>query len=498
MSCEVSEESVCPTERARQLGTGSYGHIFDPLLHSSLMTQTNAMQALPLGPYDRFFLASGMALQAKGLPEHHVFARVLMRGSIDCELLRRQIRSLYERSPLLTAQLRISKVLKQPYWRLAEIESIDSRIQLQVIDFRREERSSRSRDELLKAALNEKSASLGNPHLRFWLLRHSDDESELVIRWPHHLTDLSGVERWLFEIGTIDSGLASWCHTIRYDNSRSGGLRAWLRGMWHLRTISFLKGNRLKAKPPKGGQPTETLHHRFSVDETSAIAAAARRTCTPGPLLHTRWQLAAVVRAVDAIFARSDVHLRENYLISLPMRINHSAAAHHRFGNNITIDTLVLNRDCLKDPCATDRAITAQMSDHSRRRLDDSNLATTAFVGKFPLPLYGWLLRRFRIFPRFSIAFTSYRVDAKLGEFLGCRVTDFSTWGVPTSPPGIIAAFCRFEDRLNFSLTYFTNVCSSELAGEICSEIVAKLGIGVDSGEGVRTNKVSTSQGTTN
>ncbi|MBK8266849.1 MAG: hypothetical protein IPK83_00475 [Planctomycetes bacterium] len=462
------------------------------------MTQTNARQALPLGPYDRFFLASGMALRAKGLPEHHVFARVLLRGSIDCELLRRQIRSLYERTPLLTAQLRISKVLKQPSWRLGEMQTIDSRIQLEVIDLRREEGPSRSRDELLIAALNEKSACFGNPDLRFWLLHHSDDEYELVIRWPHHLTDLSGVEQWLGEIGKTESGHASPFPPHRVGKSHYGGLRAWLRGMWHLRTISFLKGNRLKAKPPKGGQSTETLHHGFSVNETSTIVAAARRTCTPGPLLHTRWQLAAVVRAIDSIFARSDVHLRDNYLISLPMRNNHSAVARQQFGNNITIDTLVLNRDCLKDPCATDRALAAQLSDHSRRRLDDANLATTAFVGKFPLPLYGWLLRRFRIFPRFSIAFTSYRVDAKLGEFLGCRVTDFSTWGVPTSPPGIIAAFCRFEDRLNFSLTYFTHVCSSELAREICSEIVAKLGIGVDSGEGVRTNEVSTSQRATN
>jgi len=246
--------------------------------------------------------------------------------------------------------------------------------------------------------------------------------------------------------------------------------------MWRLRRVNFIKGNRLKTAVDGGPPTAETLRRSWSLEQTAAIDGMAKATCGSGPMLHTRRHMASVVRAVDAVFARADVHRREHYLISLPQRRNPSRRRDAIAGNDLTIGTFILHRDAMKDRRAVDAAIAAQIAEHARRRLDRADETTTAFPGYFPLPLYVWLLKKFRIFPRHSIGFTDYRANQVPRDFLGCRVEDFSFWPVPTSPPGIIAAFCRFRGRLSFSLTYFSNACSATTATDICHELERQLG----------------------
>lgn len=294
------------------------------------------------------------------------------------------------------------------------------------------------------------------------------------MQWPHHLMDLSGAEQLIRTM--MDGGEAA-------DSDFAGkgitdaapGFCDWIRGMWRLRRLNFIKGNRLKMSNATAGKSVETLQCSWTRDETAAIDRAAIKHCSAGPLLHTRWQLAAVVSSADAVFSRAQVHLRESYLVSLPRRLQRRDEPSEPPGNRIGIATLVVPRSTAGDPRLIDAVISAQMAEYERDRLDDCDTATTAFVGRFPIRVYAWLLRKFRIFPRYSLAFTNYRMHPLDGPICGSTVENMMAWGVPAAPPGIIAAFCRYHDRLNFTLTYFSNACSRETAEAIRMEVDRRL-----------------------
>ncbi|MEK6643622.1 MAG: hypothetical protein AABZ08_06900 [Planctomycetota bacterium] len=432
-----------------------------------------------LGAYDRFFLASSLALLKKGLPGHHVFAQLALRGPLDLHRMRTRLMQILDHHPVLRARIECSRITKQPRWTVQSDAAMERVVrsslqpeELVVIDLRD---PATDRDAILRAAAQEQINPFEGPLIRLWVFQIADDRHDLVLRWPHHLMDLTGAERLLAELGS-EEGQA----TIDSPDAPSLGFRrslaAWCRGMWQLRQVNFLKGNRLKAAT--NGEPltVETLRLAWTPEQSAAIDAAARASCAPGPMLHTRWQIASLVRAVDAVFARADVHRREHYLVSLPQRRDPPMRRDAIAGNDLTIGTLILHRDTLTNPHAADAALVSQLADHARRGLDDANERATAFAGRFPLPVYAWLLGRFRIFPRYSIGFTAYRADDMAGGFLGCTVEDMTTWVVPTSPPGILAAFCRFRDRLSFSLTYFSNACPPTIAFDICNEMNLQLG----------------------
>jgi len=432
-----------------------------------------------LGPYDRFFLASSLALMQKGLPGHHVFVRLCLSGRLDLNLLRARLTQTLKRHPVLTAGIACTRLTRQPYWvagtdHPSGDESVSS-LPLEEIMLTGSPDPEAKRDAMLQCAAQERQAPSPGPLLRLWVFHFGEDRHDLVLRWPHYLMDLTGAESFLAEIaaecaGPVHRGTAA---------ASPGFFRsvaAWCRGMWWLRQVNFLKGNRLKAVSTGDPVRFETLHHAWTEAQSASIDAAARESCKSGPLLHTRWHIASVVRAVDAVFARADTHRRDHYLISLPQRREPAGRAAIA-GNDLTIATLVLHRGALDGPHAVDDALALQLAARADRRRGEADEMTTAFPGRFPLPLYVWLLRRFRIFPRYSIGFTSNRAADWTDGFLGCRVEDVAVWGVPPSPPGIIASFCRFRSRLSLSLGYFTNVCSPATAAEILRELEQRLGV---------------------
>lgn len=432
-----------------------------------------------LAPYDRFFLASSLALMKKGLPGHHVFARLALHGRLDLQQLRARLARTLDRHPVLTARVACSRLFKQPHWTAQDdgMSGVDSEplLPLEVVLLVDSLHATAERDAILRTAAQERQDPSRGPLLRLWVFQFSDDRHDLVLRWPHYLMDLTGGERLLAEIAAEDDQLPIESPAI----SSPGVLRslaAWCRGMWYLRRVNFLKGNRFKVAVDGEPLTVETLRHSWTEEETAAIDAAAKESCASGPMLHTRWHLASVARAIDAVFARVGVHRREHYLISLPQR-REPQRRRAIAGNDLTIHTLVLHRDALADLRAADDALGSQIADHARRRLDEANEMATAFPGRFPLPLYAWLLEKFRIFPRYSIGFSGYRADDMAHGFLGCLVEDFAFWTVPPSPPGILAAFCRFRGRLNLRLTYFSNVCSPATASNICDELERQLGL---------------------
>lgn len=423
-----------------------------------------------LAPYDRFFLASSLALMERGLPGHHVFAHLSLHGPLDLQLLRTRLVRTLNRHPILKAGIMCSGLTKQPRWTIhADIVTLP----LEEVALLDSPDPAAERDAILRTAAQERQDPSRGPLLCLWVFRMGHDRYDLVLRWPHYLMDLAGGERVLTEIAAEDHQ-----HLAKPPAPSSLGLfrslAAWCRGMWYLRRVNFLKGNRLKSTAKSDILTVETLRRCWSEEQTAAIDAAAKASCHSGPLLHTRWHIASVVRAADAVFARADVHRREHYLISLPQR-RVPPRLGVMTGNDLTIGTLILHRDALTDLRATDDALASQLADHDRRQLADAHEMTTAFPGRFPLPLYVWLLKKFRIFPRYSIGFSAYRVDDMSNGFLGCRVEDFSFWTVPPSPPGIIATFCRFRGKLSLGLTYFSNVCSPETAFNICNELERQL-----------------------
>jgi len=431
-----------------------------------------------LGPYDRFFLASGLSLMERGYPGHHVFLSLMLRGRLDVERLNDSLARAIQRHPILTARVECTRWLSQPRW-VAETtnQSASPGAATPVLEFvslTDHPDPDARRNALLHAAAQEKSDPFGASSFRIWVFQFDAERAEFVVCWPHHLMDLSAVERLLAELdGRIEAaaGLAG-------GQKRNGFARSFVsfcRGMWRLRRVNFLKGNRLKAHSNADSSTFETMRREWSIETTAAIDSAAKANCASGPMLHTRWHITSLVRALDVVFARHGTHRREHYLISLPQRREVDDSDGSLGGNNLTIRTLVLQRDSLGDPSAADAALFSQFDEYARERLDEADEMVTAFPGYFPLPLYVWLLRRFRIFPRYSVGFTSYRAADMPDGLFGCDVETVSTWGVPTSPPGIIAALCRFRGRLGCSLNWFSNICTPALAAEILDEYERQL-----------------------
>ncbi|MBX3394112.1 MAG: hypothetical protein KF841_01965 [Phycisphaerae bacterium] len=429
------------------------------------------------GPYDRFFLASTLALQARGLPGHHVFLRLELAGSINFQLLRRRIAELPSQYRALRTTVRISRVFGTPRWNSAASAShTTSEFAPALIeyDLRGIAVAEDRIGSLLHAAAQQPIDPFAASQVRFHLFQLADERHHLVLQWPHHLMDLSGVEQ-LIRTMTDGGGTAVSNFAGKGISDTAPGFYDWMRGMWRLKRLNFIKGNRLKMRNAAAGKSVETLHCSWTREETTAIDRAAIEHCAPGPLLHTRWQLAAVVASADAVFSRSHVHLRDRYLISLPRRVLRQDENPNAPGNRIGIATLEVPRSAVGDPRLIDASLSAQLVEYARDRLDDCDSATTAFVGRFPIRVYAWLLRKFRIFPRYSLAFTNYRIHPLDRPLCGSTVENMIAWGVPAAPPGIIAAFCRYHDRLNFTLTYFSNACSRETAEAIRMEVDRRL-----------------------
>jgi hypothetical protein len=278
----------------------------------------------PLGPYDRFFLAGSLALLKKGLPGHHVFARLTLRGPLDLHRLRTRLARVVGRHGVLRAKIGCTRITRQPRW-VALDDAATHRItrsplhpdELVVIDARN---PAMDCDSILRAAAQEGINPFEGPLIRLWVFEIADDRHDLVLRWPHYLMDLTGAERLLAEIGSKENCQAPVESPVAPPPGIRRSLAAWCRGMWHLRQVNFLKGNRLKIATNGAPLTVETLRLAWTPKQTAAIDAAAKASCAPGPMLYTRWQIASLVRAVDAVFARSDVHRREHYLVSLPQR----------------------------------------------------------------------------------------------------------------------------------------------------------------------------------
>lgn len=431
-----------------------------------------------LGPYDRFFLASGLSLMERGFPGHHVFLSLMLRGRLDVDRLKEAIAQALQRHPILTARVGRTRWLKQPRW---VAEATDHTVNsgcpaslLQAVSLAEHPDPDAHRNAILHAAAQEKSDPFGASSFRIWVFQFDAECAEFVVRWSHHLMDLSAVERLLAELdGRIETAASLAGGQERIGFARS--FVSFCRGMWRLRRVNFLKGNRLKAHSNADSSTFETMRREWSIETTAAIDSAARASCASGSMLHTRWHITSLVRALDVVFARNGTHRREHYLISLPQRRESDDSDEMLGGNKLTIRTLVLQRDSLGDPSAADAALFSQFDEYARERLDEADEMATAFPGYFPLPLYVWLLRRFRIFPRYSVGFTSYRAADMPDGLFGCDVETVSTWGVPTSPPGIIAALCRFRGRLGCSLNWFSNICTPALAAEILDEYERQL-----------------------
>ena len=429
-----------------------------------------------LAPYDRFFLASSLALIAKGLPTNPVFLRLSLTGPLDHGLLKERLARTLARHPVLTAGIACTRLTKQPFWIArrdgAPVNGEDPALPLEVVMLTNSPDPEGQRDTVLHAAAQERQNPFKGPQVRLWAFQLENERHDLVLRWPHYLMDLTGADRLLTELGAENE------EPLQYATYSPPGvfasLAAWCRGMWWLKKVNFIKSTRLKASSTGDPPRFETLHRSWTEAETAAIDAAAKAACSAGPMLHTRWHITCLVRAIDAVFSRTRIHRRDHYLISLPRRREPSRRTAIT-GNDLTIDTLVLNRTAMSDARSIDDSITSQFADHAKRRLDDAHEMVTAFPGRFPLPLYVWLLRRFRTFPRYSIGFTSYRVDDRSSGYLGCRVDDVSFWGVPPSPPGVIASMCRFRGRLSLSLGHITHVCSPATAADIFGEMERRL-----------------------
>ena len=457
---------------------------------------------IPLTAYDRLFLAGHLAHLHRGLPGHHFFALLDLRGPLDRARLRAAFAGALAANPLTMSRIGYSYVTARPHWRCppdAACPPDSDALPLSYHDLREDAASAQTSREILLRAWRKPHHPSAAPQMHLFHFQFHDHAHRLVLQGPHYLMDGEGATLFLQAVGSAkdvarqpaaaqascagpspspaspDEYPPGWSR--RYLHRWYQGLRAWS-------AQRRIPGATLKPISPVTEASADFLFRYWPAPATSEILAAARSTCSAGPMRYTRYFMMALLRSLEDL--RDDLGLDgEVYVLPIPLLRPRRGPRTVLTRNDLTIATLALDRRLLSRSADLDAALKDQLDAYTRTGLDEAAWVTMTYAGWMRIRHYRRFLLRGRIAP-YSAGFSNLRIKDRWSDFLGAQVEGFSACALPLIPPGTMITFSHYADRLNFSIAFFPHVCPPVMAHRLADRLVQHIGVPASSESAIR------------
>ena len=436
------------------------------------------MPRVPLSAYDRLFLAGHNALQRRGLPGHHCLVWLELNGRLDRAKLDDAYLRVSAQTPLVDGRIAYALLTARAHWRYGDAPQAIASIEYADLSSHPDPEAAQ-RDTLLRAWCELQDPAAGR-QLRLFCFEYKD-RTTLVLRFPHYLMDQEGGLAFLSRIhdaaaSAAQSPAPAIEAPLPYPPDWSGRiLRGWWSGAMQHRAIARIQSRQLPERPIDPTQTADYLMRCWSPAETARISEAAKKSCIPGPMLHTRHIIAATVRGLDDMADALGLSEGDHYLMPLPMLRPRRALRTKIACNDLIVATMVIPRASLRDSAALDASLMTQINDYSNGG-DEATWLFMSYVGLLRASHYEWMLRRKRMLVRYSLGFGSFRADGWPGGFMGSQVTNVYGGGLPPIPPGAMLSFTRFADRLNVGAAFFPHVCTAANMERLLARVEHHLG----------------------
>ncbi len=449
-----------------------------------------------LNPCDYLFWGQHRLNARKGEGGNVAYMLLDLDGELDPNWLQRAIAAVMRTHPATMGWFGSTLLLGRPHWRFpsdpADADTA-SRRALFFEDFRNQSNAA----DLLKAR-----SAVGNvaewdtrngPLVRLELYVLPDQRSRLILRWPHALMDAEGAQWFLNELTRCEATAASrgsdefsitspleWPAGLAADAAavdpldHVGFLAKWglfKKGIAYQGSHSKHRIHLLPAESKTGPIDHQAIHRNWSAEETARVQQVAKVHTPPGPALYARNLAACVVRAIHRLYTDRGI-ATDAYLITLPTRVGLGDDARRMFerrpmiGNYLVSPMLCIPHDAAEDRRAVGEVILAQLAEYQALRGD---LLQWSMMWAASL-IHAWVYELIFLLPlgsgRFASGFSFYgETDPPVRQIGPARVLNLWGGGPNTNPPALNPVFSRFDERLNFSLTYTRPAVSDVTAG---------------------------------
>jgi len=444
-----------------------------------------------LNPCDYFFFGQHQLL-SKRCPEGNIAFMLLdLDGHIEPDVFREALARGMALHPSTMGRFRISFPAGRPYWKVPR-RSMEAARQAAALahqyhDFRKTPDWQERVTQLHPNGKTQPWRHRVGPQIRFEQFALPDGRTRLFFRWPHFLMDADGAQWFLAQLGRqrmedLVSGAQAAVELpgpIAPDDQRVDVLDgfSFLKRVGMVRRGLSLQQDHsgLNARLPAPMSAATDVEHRvvhrhWDSNRTRQVQDLAKTLAPAGPALYARYLAACVLRALDQLFKENGVE-SEAYLITMPIRAGMSRRNASLFekrpvpGNYLVTPLLCGKRDRLSDKRALGDDLLGQFQEFLRNHVDLTQWAmmwAASFLHKWS---YTLIFKLPLDIVEFASGFSYYgEIAEPIRSLCGTRVLNLWGGGPTTSPPGLNPVFSKFEDRLNLSLTYDTQLVSDELA----------------------------------
>lgn len=425
----------------------------------------------PVRPPDGFLIAMDAFMRRTGQGAHASQSVLELDRAPDVEALRRAIRRVVEKHPLLIATMRRSLLTLLPYWD-APVTS-DRSLPLGLW---REDGSPGSLGPEAQVVPNPKEFLTDqmqppydrkNPtrlpaNARLDLLEWRDGRCHLALSWSHVLMDGKGAELLLAELARLCEGVDLDCEVPDFNGPKltfREKLRLAGRAVRRMADLSNLGVRSLSGPRARAGK---CRYRVFTLHPADSAVVRARAEALTGSLFPLPFYLAGVMRAHNAVFAQRKV-VPKNFVAAVPVQMRRRGARGPIFNNHMTILFFSASQADLAvfEPAA--EALKLQFVEMMRKRLDASFAMILELMLRAPSRLFMKIVR-LQFGGEISSFFHSHTgaFAADMSTFAGAHIANANHLPCLGAPPGTGIFFADRGERMNITLSWREGCLSAE------------------------------------
>jgi hypothetical protein len=445
---------------------------------------------IPLNPCDYLYYAHHRMLSRTAGGGSLAYMSLDTEGAAAPEHVVHALEAVMAAHPVIFAPLRASLLTGWPRWCVSSSAGPAARHAAEQAFCYEDLRSCEDWADRLELSSRRRYTACWNlaigPNIRFEQYDLPANRTRFRLLWPHFLMDAEGAQWFLIEIarqlqqvmgssaraaavcGTgVPPPIPADAETIDMLAGRSIGqrLRLFRRGFTLHGEHRRLSLRSIAAANPGPLDSLGLLHRHWSPEQLGEVQSKAKKLAPPGRALYARYLAACVVRALHRLHLERNVPT-DAYLITFPMRPSWRALDTRPVpGNYLVSPTLCLRKEAASDKQSLGQEILRQLEHY---RVNDGDVCQWAMVWMASFLRTSFYDLVFRLplgFEALTSGFSYYgEIEPPIRFFGGLPVINLFGGGPLGSPPGWNPVFSRFQDRLNFSLTWNRPAIGDHLA----------------------------------
>ncbi len=439
---------------------------------------------IPLNPCDYLIYSLNARMRREGQGDCLAMMFVDVEGDVPPDRIRRAFMGALAAHPVTLADLHVSRLDGRPYWRLPDCSSAAARqsaaaaAAATAYSFH----DLRGRDDWearLEALVCGRTAPWEDPHRgpQVYLDHYAlpEGRARFCLRWQHYFMDAEGAQLLLAEIERHDGCEADGelsCPTgwpvlpdgVGPDPLAGAGwprrLRMAARALRRASRAEFPTVHLIAASQPAAISGHGLLHQAWPGEVLERLKAAAKRHTPPGPGRYARYFVACTTLALHRLY-REAGRDTPGYLITLPLRVTlpdgRGGIRQDRpiCGNYLTAVTLAAGPEDLADMSTLAASFHRQLLAYLDEDGDRVMWSLMWLLSRMRTSMQRSVLRGRKARTPLSSGFSYYgEAAAPLRRFGGREVANLWGAGLVATPPGWNPVFCRYRERLSFSMAF--------------------------------------------